>query len=282
MLRVMEMPGNPSSVHAEGRALKGEIERARRNVAKLVGTEANQVVFTSGATEAANCVRSCSWNGPDGWRTFRVGHSETEHMAWHDFFQDDEEFDVVHVSREGLVAEDEFGVAPEKWGTLFAIERANGETGAIQPLERIHALAEPGRFFFVTDVVQAVGRMKIDLTALGSLAVVVSRAQDRRTTRRRCLRSAGRRLLPGTCLHRRWAGTWSARWHRERRRYRRLRRGGGSCVARLGRHAAHRSDAGPFGSGAGRPICKTWRSVARLRCRCAASAEHVVLRHRGR
>ena len=53
MLAAMEVPGNPSSVHAEGRAAKALIERARAQVAAALGAEAADIVFTSGATEAA-------------------------------------------------------------------------------------------------------------------------------------------------------------------------------------------------------------------------------------
>ena len=55
-LRVCDLPGNPSSVHKEGRAIRAEIEAARRSVADLFATKPAHVVFTSGATEAANMV----------------------------------------------------------------------------------------------------------------------------------------------------------------------------------------------------------------------------------
>ena len=65
-LRVGSMEGNPSSVHREGRAVRAEIESARRKVAAAVGATAADVIFTSGATEAANLVLT-----PD----FRMGRS---------------------------------------------------------------------------------------------------------------------------------------------------------------------------------------------------------------
>src|ERR687890_2622015 len=56
VLRALQLPGNASSVHAEGRAARAEIEKAREAVARLVGARAKNVIFTSGGTEAANLV----------------------------------------------------------------------------------------------------------------------------------------------------------------------------------------------------------------------------------
>src|SRR3954469_21563760 len=60
MARALALPGNASSVHAEGRAARSAVERAREGVAALVGGSARNVVFTSGGTEAANTVLSPS------------------------------------------------------------------------------------------------------------------------------------------------------------------------------------------------------------------------------
>jgi len=60
MIAAMDQVGNPSSVHAEGRVVRGLIERARASVAELVGCKPSEVVFTSGATEAASVLRGCS------------------------------------------------------------------------------------------------------------------------------------------------------------------------------------------------------------------------------
>src|SRR5688572_22183710 len=65
-LRVSLMDGNPSSVHREGRAIRTEIEAARRKVASALGARSTEVVFTSGATEAANLILT-----PD----FRMGRA---------------------------------------------------------------------------------------------------------------------------------------------------------------------------------------------------------------
>ena len=82
--RALVLPGNPSSVHAEGRAARAEIEAARDKVAALVGAEAKNVVFTSGGTEANNTVLARSLRGTakrGGAALFLFG--ATEHPCGH-------------------------------------------------------------------------------------------------------------------------------------------------------------------------------------------------------
>ena len=71
MLAAMDAVGNPSSVHAEGRAARAIVEKARGQVARLVGCEPSEIVFTSGATEAANVAVDQS--GLHGLRVFCYG-----------------------------------------------------------------------------------------------------------------------------------------------------------------------------------------------------------------
>src|SRR5689334_5513466 len=62
MLAALDVTGNPSSVHAEGRRVRAVVETAREEVAALVGARPSEVVFTSGATEANNTVMAAGWN----------------------------------------------------------------------------------------------------------------------------------------------------------------------------------------------------------------------------
>ena len=81
-LRVGMMEGNPSSVHREGRAVRAEIEAARRKVAAAVGAESADVIFTSGATEAANLVLTPDFRmGRSPLRIGRLYVSAIEHKA---------------------------------------------------------------------------------------------------------------------------------------------------------------------------------------------------------
>ena len=139
--RVLAMPGNPSSIHAEGRALRAEIERARKDVAALVGARAEQVFFTSGATEAAN------W----ALRGAGVRAGATEHPC----VLENGAGDPLPVDGHGLVSENPAGAA---------VQLANSETGVVQ---RPDGAA-------LCDAVQAAGRVPIDLPALGARALMLS------------------------------------------------------------------------------------------------------------
>ncbi len=135
MLRAMDLVGNPSSVHAEGRAAKGVVERARAQVARLAGCAAQQVVFTGSATEAAAVAL----------RGQRVVCAALEHesVAVH--------CEVVLDCTGGRVSD-----SLDVWG---AQQGANSETGLLQDVL-------PGRF--LTDLVQLGGKRALDFPALGA------------------------------------------------------------------------------------------------------------------
>ena len=141
MLRVMDMAGNPSSIHAEGRALKGEIERARRSVARLVGAKPEGVFFTSGATEAANWAMR--------------GEPRRASAVEHACVLDVAAAPQLSVDADGLVVSAD---------VRAAVQLANSETGVVQ-----HA-----RGAYLCDVVQAVGRMRVDLKELDAEFALVS------------------------------------------------------------------------------------------------------------
>src|SRR5690349_422693 len=82
MLRALDLTGNPSSIHAEGRLARAAIERAREQVAQAVGGRAGDVIFTSGATEAVNALLRPAVTPMTGSARFeRLLIGATEHMA---------------------------------------------------------------------------------------------------------------------------------------------------------------------------------------------------------
>lgn len=180
-LSALDMAGNPSSVHGEGRKIRTLIENARRDVAALCGAQSANVTFTSGATEAANWVLT-----PDfrmGKTPLTIGHlyiSAVEHPA------------VREGGRFAKDAVSEIAVTPAGAVDLAALERAlgshnrntglpmvavmlaNNETGIIQPVAEVSALVKAVGGVFVVDAVQAAGRLPLRIEELGADFLIIS------------------------------------------------------------------------------------------------------------
>ncbi|MDP4023836.1 cysteine desulfurase family protein [Methylobacterium sp. NEAU 140] len=174
--RALTLPGNPSSVHAEGRAARAALEAARGPVAALVGAQAQQVVFTSGGTEAANAVLSGALRRGSTSPT-RLLYGASEHpcvAAGHRFAQ----AETLPVTADGVIDLDALearlaALAGE--AVLVSVHAANNETGVVQPLPGIVALARAhGRALVHSDAVQAVGKIPLDMAALGLDALTLS------------------------------------------------------------------------------------------------------------
>ncbi|MFC4173312.1 cysteine desulfurase family protein [Microvirga sp. GCM10011540] len=171
MVRALQLPGNASSVHAEGRAARAEIEDARQKVARLVGAKAKNVIFTSGGTEAANMVLSPSLRRlgqPDATLLF-VG--ATEHpcvLNGHRFPADAVE--TVPVDGQGIVDLAWLKARLEQAGEeriLVSIQLANNETGTLQPVAEVARLVHAHGGLVHTDAVQAAGKVPVDMATLG-------------------------------------------------------------------------------------------------------------------
>lgn len=161
MIAALDAVGNPSSVHAEGRAARSLVERAREQVAALVGAVPSEIVFTSGATEANNWVMHAGWN--------RVVVAAQEHLSILDPARRSGAIVTELPSRQNGVVDLAMlgdavpGFWPER--SLMSLQMANGETGVIQPLAAAVALV-PDHVLVHSDAVQASGRMVIDFAAL--------------------------------------------------------------------------------------------------------------------
>jgi len=172
MLAALDAGGNASSVHAEGREARRLVEQARADVAALVGGQADRVVFTSGATEAATTLLTPDWRM--GRAPLALSHlyvSEADHPC----LRNGGRFAADRVSRlrvhaDGLAdlsaLEAALAVHDRDAGLpLVAIHAANNETGVIQPVEAIAAIVRRHGGLFVVDAVQAAGRIPIDIAA---------------------------------------------------------------------------------------------------------------------
>lgn len=168
--------GNPSSVHGEGRAARGRIEEARLKVAALAGARPAEVVFTSGATEAAAMVLQQSWQS--------ILFSRVEHpCVVAPVLAADARVAEMPVGRDGMLdlravevlAAAHAGRDGGRPGrSLLVVQAANNETGVLQPVAELAAMARAHGMSVLVDAVQAAGRMAIDMGALGADFLMLS------------------------------------------------------------------------------------------------------------
>jgi cysteine desulfurase len=171
MLAALDASANPSSVHGEGRNARRVVEDARREIARLVNTKPDQVVFTSGATEAASTLLTLEWRmGRGDIRMSKLYVSAADHPCLLNGGRFPADRVVrIDVDRNGvcdlaglasaLAAHDRSEGLP-----LVAIHLANNETGVIQPAREIGKVVKDAGGVLVLDAVQAVGRIPLDLS----------------------------------------------------------------------------------------------------------------------
>lgn len=171
MLRALELTGNASSVHAEGRRARAVVETAREQVARLVGARPSEVLFTSGATEANNWV--LSW----GWRTVAASGLEHDSILVPARQSGARVIEVPALSdgradvpalRACLAAQ------PLEMPALVTLQIANNETGVLQPLADAAAVAREFGAKVHSDAVQAAGRIRVDMRELAADALSLS------------------------------------------------------------------------------------------------------------
>jgi len=169
--------GNASSVHAEGRAVRQLVEEARSKVAKLVGAEARNVTFTSGATEA-NMMALTAAIEIGGRRALRdrLFVSAIEHPSVRSCGRfaagDVEELPVTGNGVVDLVALTNALEKSER--PLVSIMLANNETGVIQPIAQIAAIVHAASGVLHVDAVQGAGRIDCNVATLGADLVSLS------------------------------------------------------------------------------------------------------------
>jgi cysteine desulfurase len=170
-----ECPGNASSIHAYGQRAKALLDDARSAVARLIGAEPSEIVFTSGGTEADNlAVRGLADAQKDGARR-RIITTAIEHEAvlnavkglgrrgW--------PVTVLPAGPAGVVAVETLAAAlddaPDQVPALVSVMLVNNELGTVQPVKALAALARARGVLFHTDAVQAIGRLPVDVRDLG-------------------------------------------------------------------------------------------------------------------
>ncbi len=173
----LALTGNASSIHAEGRAARRLVEEARQRVADLLGAEAKNVTFTSGATEAnMQALTPAIEIGGRKEPRDRLFVSAIEHPSVRGGGRFDlAQIDELPVTGEGVVDVAALPIAlriAER--PLVSVMLANNETGVIQPIPRIAEIVHAANGVLHVDAVQAPGRIACDITALGADLMSVS------------------------------------------------------------------------------------------------------------
>lgn len=165
MIAALDLVGNPSSVHAEGRKARGLVNEAREAVAALVGAASADVVFMSGATEANATVMAGGW---DTIFTSEMEHESVLHAAKASHARIVE----IAVGSDGVIdpgtIADEVMCGHQPLGrALITLQHANNETGIVQPVANVAAFARAHGIATHTDAVQTCGRIAVDVDTLG-------------------------------------------------------------------------------------------------------------------
>ena len=170
--------GNPSSPHAFGRAAREALDDAHDRLARSIGGEAREIVFTSGGTEANNlALKGAAWAGKS--RGHRIVTTPIEHhavghtLAYLEHFG----FEVVQVpvDRYGRVSPDDIERAITERTTLVSVMLGNNEVGTLQPISEVAAVVRAHRGVLLhVDAVQAAPWVDLDVSTLGADLVALS------------------------------------------------------------------------------------------------------------
>jgi cysteine desulfurase len=164
VVEALSLTGNPSSVHEEGRRARASVEAAREKVSALVGARAEDVIFTSGGTEANALALA---QGGEGVSRFV---SAIEHPSVLAAAPDAAR---TPVTSEGVIDLEKLETALQDHHLkgkrpFVSLMAANNETGAIQPVAETAKIVKDATGLLHTDAVQAAGQMRLDLAALGA------------------------------------------------------------------------------------------------------------------
>lgn len=167
---LLEVPGNASSIHQDGQLAKHRLETARQDLAVFLGCERKEIVFTSGGTEADNLAILGSVLANPSPRK-HVITTAIEHPAVLNTCRELERsgVDVTYVlpAPDGVVDPADIRRALRPDTILVSVMHANNETGAIQPIAEIAAIARQNGALMHSDGVQAAARIPVDVRALG-------------------------------------------------------------------------------------------------------------------
>lgn len=165
--------GNASSIHHHGQETRAAVEDARESVARLIGCNASEIIFTSGGTESDNLAISGLVSAGDHVITSSIEHHAVLHTSKH-LEELDCEVTVLPVDGRGQIDPADVKRALRPNTKLISIMMANNETGVLQPVAEIGKIASEADVYFHTDAVQAAGKVAIDFSRIGCHALTIS------------------------------------------------------------------------------------------------------------
>ncbi len=163
-----DLYGNPSSMHTFGGQLHKKVEEARAKVAKLIGAEPEEIIFTSCGTESDNtAIMSAVESVPHKKHiiTSRVEHPAVLNFCKH-LARKGYRVTYLSVNKQGQLNMDEFIKSIDEDTSVVSLMYANNESGVIFPITEIGEILKERKILFHTDAVQAVGKIPIDLKKL--------------------------------------------------------------------------------------------------------------------
>jgi cysteine desulfurase len=174
VLAALDIGGNPSSVHAEGRAARGLIEAAREKVARLVGARVEDVIFTSGGTEA-NALALSPQRGDWSCHMSAIEHPSV--LAGGRFQQDS--ISLIPATTNGVIDLETLAAAlanSQMKGRrpFVSVMAANNETGAFQPVAEAAAIVHEAGGLLHSDAVQAAGKVPFAIASSGADMISLS------------------------------------------------------------------------------------------------------------
>lgn len=158
--------GNPSSIYSYGRESKKVVEKARKNIASLIGADHKEIFFTGGGSEADNwAIKGIAMSLRDKGNhiiTSNIEHHAVLHVCE---YLEKQGFKVSYlpVDEDGLISLEDLKNEITDDTILISIMFANNEIGTIQPIEEIGKIAKENKIYFHTDAVQALGNVNIDV-----------------------------------------------------------------------------------------------------------------------
>jgi cysteine desulfurase len=175
MIAAFDVCGNPSSVHAEGREARSLVEAAREKVASLARARPDEVVFTSGGSEA-NALALAAQGG-NAWQCYLSAVEHPSVLAGGRFYP--ESTTRIAVTSDGVVDLEVLARELAKhhlggWRPFVSLMAANNETGAIQPVAEAAELVHAADGLLHSDAVQLAGKLEIDFGALGADMISLS------------------------------------------------------------------------------------------------------------